>query len=60
MASQNVRKPVLAGIGSAEVSDRGEAFDAADRRPLNVEDQAPRIASYKLTCDLLVEEVAYV
>lgn len=61
MASQNTRKPVLSGTGSAEFLNCGEAFDAAVYKEINAVSQGhKRLARYTLNADLLVQEAQYV
>lgn len=55
MASQNMRKPVLAGTGSADYLNRGEAFDTAEYSANLQQQQAPRIVIYTVNSNLFVE-----
>lgn len=53
-------KPALAGTGSAELSDRGDAFDTSrynENRRLNQASQ--RLVAYVLTADLVAMEAVY-
>lgn len=60
MASQDTRKPVLTGTGSAEYLNRGEAFNTAEYNELRTEaQQNKKLSRYSINANLLVMEVAY-
>jgi hypothetical protein len=52
------QKPVLAGTGSAGISDRGEAFDPAGDKP-NTRVMQARLTVYRVANNLVVEDAAY-
>jgi hypothetical protein len=50
------RKPALWGTGSLEFSNRTEAFETSEYSAQRQEPQDPRIAFYRVTPDLMVED----
>jgi len=54
------QKPALAGTGSAELSDRSEAFDTAEYNDIASNKQASRITSYVIDRAMVAVEVRHV